>query len=170
MSKPGFGFRKSMSLLLLTFFATGCGSDDNVAVYPVKGVVLFNGQPMAGGGSISFVPLTSQSGKNAGGVINPDGTFQMTTYVDGDGAMAGTFRVMIMQTMVEEPVYTGDTDNPGAGNGVKPVETVSAKLQIPIIYADPVKSPATVTIEPVEMNELKIELSPQASGKPQFGA
>jgi hypothetical protein len=94
----------------------------------------------------------------------------MTTYTDGDGAMAGTFRVMIMQTVVEEPENLGDSDGTGTNANLKPLETVSAELRIPVIYADPANSPATVTIEAKDSNELKLELSSQAAGTPVYGA
>lgn len=165
-------FQVLICICLVNIVTIGCSGSDNVMVYPVKGIVMFEGKPMVGGGSISFVPTTSQNGKNAGGIINPDGTFQMTTYDDGDGAMAGTFRVMIMQTVVDEPTIQGDTDTPGNAAKIAPVKTVPPEQQIPLIYADPANSPSTVTIEAKELNELKIELSKQPGGAsaPVYGA
>lgn len=163
-------FRVLSCVCLISIVAFGCSGSDNVEVYPVKGVVLFEGKPMVGGGSISFVPTTSQNGKNAGGIINPDGTFEMTTYDDGDGAMVGTFRVMILQTVVDEPTIQGDTDAPVAAASIGPVKTVPPEQQIPLIYADPASSPSTVTIEARELNELKIELSKQPGRAPVYGA
>lgn len=151
-------------------FTIGCDGSDNVVVYPVKGTITYDGKPMVGGGSISFVPLVSQEGKNAGGIINPDGTFEMTTYADGDGSMVGKFRVLVMQTVVDEPENLGDSDTTGKDLSFEPIETVAGELQIPIIYADPANSPVTVTIEAKELNELKIELSSQAAGEPVYGA
>src|SRR5688500_4769571 len=58
----------------------GCGPNGRVKVYPVKGRVTFEGKPMGGGGSISFVPLAEQVGKTAAGFIKPDGTYVVGTY------------------------------------------------------------------------------------------
>jgi hypothetical protein len=138
--------------------SVGCSDSERVEVFPVRGRVNFEGKPLMGGGAISFMPLASQKGRNAGGIINPDGTFVMTTYVEGDGAMAGQFRVMINQTTMQEPDFQGDSDTPDAARAIKAVQTVTAKDVIPTIYADPVQSPIEVTIDAKESNELTIDL------------
>lgn len=162
-------FARCCVVFNLALLASGCSSSDNVAVYPVQGIVRFEGKPMAGGGSISFVPTVSQKGKNAGGTINPDGTFVMTTYTDGDGAMAGSFRVIINQSTTQEPDFGGDSDAPGAASQAAAL-TVSEQEQIPLLYGDPLNSPVTVTIEAKEKNELTIELNRDVPGGPVSGA
>ncbi len=151
-------------MMTLLAVSAGCGETGNVKVYPARGVVNFDGKPMVGGGAISFVPLASQEGKNAGGIINSDGTFVMTTYVDGDGAMVGSFRVIINQTTSQEPDYGGDSDAPGAAKAMKAVQTVTSADVIPTIYADPVASPVEVKIEASEQNELTINLDRNVPG------
>lgn len=112
---------------------------------------------MAGGGSISFVPMASQKGKTAGGTIAADGTFTMSTYAEGDGAMAGQFRVVITQSVWDEPVNEGDSDaTPGAV--AKPVETVPKEGRIPAIYSDMQNSPLTIEVLPGDVNEADIKL------------
>jgi len=150
----------SAFMLLLVIVLAGCGESENVEVFPTRGIVKFNGKPMSGGGAISLVPVVSQSGKNAGGIINADGTFVLTTYQDGDGAMTGTFRVMINQTTSQEPDYGGDSDAPGNG-AMKALQTIGPDEIIPTIYADPVSSPIEVRIESRELNELTIDLERQ---------
>ena len=76
-----------IGVLLLGIQVAGCGSSDDVKVYPVKGRVTFAGKPMAGGGSIAFIPTTNQTGKAAGGQIKDDGTYELTTNTPGDGSM-----------------------------------------------------------------------------------
>ncbi len=149
--------RLSACWMLFAVAAMGCGSSDRVAVYPVRGKVLFDGKPMAGGGAISFVPMAAQKGKTAGGTIAEDGTFTMSTYAEGDGAMAGQFRVVITQSVWDEPVNEGDSDaTPGAV--VKPVETVPPNERIPPIYSDIQNSPLTVEVLPGDVNETEIKL------------
>ena len=60
--------RRCFGLLLLGI-AAGCGPADQVKVYPVKGTVKFQGQPMKGGGSIAFYPTGGQVGATPGGEI-----------------------------------------------------------------------------------------------------
>jgi hypothetical protein len=142
---------------------SGCGGSENAEVFPAQGLVTFNGKPMSGGGAISLIPVTSQHGKNAGGIINSDGTFVLTTYVEGDGAMAGSFRVIINQTTSQEPDYGGDSDAAGAATA-KEVKTVTSSDVIPTIYSDPVSSPIEIRIEAKEMNELTINLERNVPG------
>ncbi len=150
-------------VMTLAVITVGCGGSENVEVFPARGIVTFDGKPMTGGGAISLVPVASQNGKNAGGTINSDGTFVLTTYEDGDGAMAGSFRVIINQTTSQEPDYGGDSDAPGKAP-MQAVETVTSADVIPTIYSDPTSSPVEVKIEAKEKNELTINLERNVPG------
>lgn len=142
---------------LLSLFA-GCGSGDRVEVYPTKGVVLFNGEPMMGGGAISFVPLDNQLGKAAGGMIDKEGKFTMSTYDPDDGSMAGKFRVVVMQSTVEEIETVGDTDVEGAED-TSGEFTVPVAKRISFTYADTANSPLMTEVKADGPNELTLELS-----------
>ncbi|MCA9016438.1 MAG: hypothetical protein KDA77_13985, partial [Planctomycetaceae bacterium] len=123
------------------------------------------------GGAISFVPISAQKGKTAGGTIKEDGTFVMSTYDDGDGSIAGEFRVIVYQTTVKEPETVPDSDGFASGKSSgpassEPIQTVEKKDQIPILYSDPSKSPVTVKIDPNDQNEsLIIDLKPLRKSK-----
>ena len=76
-------------------FCLGCGGTSSSAVmatYPVKGRVTYKGKPLTKG-SIQFEP--TDSGRGASGEIKPDGTFVLTTYKEGDGAVPGMHRVSV---------------------------------------------------------------------------
>ncbi|MFM8475141.1 MAG: hypothetical protein ACKOEO_05020 [Planctomycetaceae bacterium] len=94
----------------------------------------------------------------------------MSTYADGDGSMAGTFRVVIVQSTSEEPDFGGDSDALGAAAKSSGTSTVARDEIIPTLYADPGASPLSVTIESKEQNELTIELNRRLPGTPAFGA
>jgi hypothetical protein len=145
------------ALGLPAFFA-GCGSGDRVEVYPTSGLVLFGGEPMMGGGAISFVPLDNQPGKAAGGTIDKEGKFTMSTYDPGDGSMAGKFRVVVVQSTVEEIETVGDTDIEGAEDTSAEFTVPEAK-RIPYTYADTANSPLMVEVKSDGINELTLELS-----------
>lgn len=150
------------TFLLLSFAAVlaGCGTGgDNVEVHPVQGTVNYKGKPMVGGGSIAFIPLSSQPGKAPGGFIKEDGTYVLTTYKEGDGSMTGEFRVVITQTTVQEPENTGDSD---AGGGIEPIIVVEKADQIPAIYSDASRSPLKATIE-AKSNVIDFELEENPS-------
>lgn len=85
--------RWASAFCLLLFFVAmtaGCGGD-RLPVRPVEGTVTYNGKALESG-TITFVP---SSGPVATGVIRADGTFHLTTYRDGDGAVLGTHQVAV---------------------------------------------------------------------------
>jgi hypothetical protein len=71
----------------------GCGSDGSQTsrpqVVPAKGTVLYKGRPLTSG-SITFEP---EFGPEAHGNIEADGSFTLTSFKQGDGAVTGTHRV-----------------------------------------------------------------------------
>jgi hypothetical protein len=147
---------KALWLVLLTVAALGCGSSGNVKVYPVKGKVNFEGQPMKGGGSIAFVPTSGQVGAAAGGEIKEDGTYELMTYNPGDGSMPGDFRVVITQVTVKEPEESEDGSAPKSADGL----TVPLEDQIPQVYGDNANSPLTAKVEE-RSNEINFDLKRQ---------
>ena len=87
----------TFSLFLICFF-TGCGESPYV-VAPVRGKVLLNNQPLPNGG-IMFAPIAQGESANAGriavGRFQEDGSYILTTYDDGDGAVVGEHWVTIV--------------------------------------------------------------------------
>ena len=62
------------------------------ATVPVKGVLRYQGKPLTSG-AVTFEP--TDIGREAHGEVRPDGTFELTTFRPGDGAVAGTHRVAV---------------------------------------------------------------------------
>lgn len=140
-------------MLCTLLVAVGCNSD-RVRVYPAYGKVTFEGKPMAWGGSITLVPLGSQPGKAAGAEIMSDGSYRLSTHGDGDGSMAGEFRVVISQVTHKEPENTGDDGKAQP----TPAPVLPAAQQIPAIYSDSQKSPLTMKVEAKSSNEINFDL------------
>lgn len=158
---------KSASLLLLIALAcTGC-SNGNKTVYPVMGKITLNGKPMEGGGSIAFVPVEGQDGKTAGGVIDDEGNYTLSTYGDGDGSIPGKFRVVIIQSSADEPEATPD----GQAPRTEAIVTLSRDKMIPPVYSDFKGSPLSATVK-AESNELDFDLKGDAAAPvvQQYGA
>ncbi|QEH39010.1 hypothetical protein OJF2_76220 [Aquisphaera giovannonii] len=87
-----------------SFPLSGCGSSSgevNTATLPVKGVVTYKGKPLTSG-VINFEP--EAAGTEAHGAIGPDGSFTLTSYKDGDGAVAGPHRVAVSGTSKKDGV------------------------------------------------------------------
>jgi hypothetical protein len=93
-----------------------CQSGEHFDVAKVKGKVLCNGKPVPGGiVTFSVIPKDANpiSGKAASGEIQPDGTFVMSTFSIGDGAILGKHRVS---------AGTGDPENPWPFKLSEPIE------------------------------------------------
>ncbi|EAQ78733.1 hypothetical protein [Blastopirellula marina] len=71
---------------ILLLVSTGCGSSGGIATAPVQGTVTWEGEPVTAG-AITFRP--SAAGKSASGKIQSDGTFELGTYHETDGAVIG---------------------------------------------------------------------------------
>ena len=84
------------------FFLTAVGCSDHLPTYPVAGKVEFtSGGPV----HVGTVELKSrQHGVQARGQIQPDGSFTLTTYKDGDGAVAGTHDCVVAQFVMAEGI------------------------------------------------------------------
>ncbi len=77
-----------VSLVLLG--VSGCGGG---ALFPVSGKVTYkDGKPVTAG-LVIFEPVGQRP--SARGEIQPDGSFQLGTYGDKDGAMEGEYKVLI---------------------------------------------------------------------------
>ena len=81
-------------LLLLLLSLMGCGSE-KLLVYPVDGSVRFEDGSKVMFGDIEF--FNAEHRLNARGKIKRDGTFQVGTFTDNDGAVAGKHKVIILQ-------------------------------------------------------------------------
>lgn len=77
-----------VSLVLLA--ASGCGSQ---TFFPVSGKVLHkDGKPVTAG-LVIFEPVSQKI--SARGEIQPNGSFQLGTHTNNDGAMEGEYKVLI---------------------------------------------------------------------------
>lgn len=85
----------------LCLAASGCGSG-KLDVAPVKGKVTHNKKPLQFGS----VVFQSEKGLPATGQIQPDGTYTLTTYASGDGAVVGSHKVQITCTDTQKPGFT----------------------------------------------------------------
>ncbi|MDG3007167.1 hypothetical protein [Paludisphaera mucosa] len=95
--------------VLLAILCPGCDSGDPPlppsAAAPAKGRITHRGKPLTGG-RITLEP--TDGGREAKGDVQPDGTFVLTTFQEGDGALPGVHRVSIAG--VEPPLRTrGET-------------------------------------------------------------
>lgn len=79
----------------------GCGSS-GPKVYPVTGEVVFEDGVVLQGGLVEF--SSAERDMSATGRIGPDGTFRLTTVKDGDGAIAGLHRAIVITTYGDDVI------------------------------------------------------------------
>ncbi|MCA9133866.1 MAG: hypothetical protein KDA45_11955 [Planctomycetales bacterium] len=85
---------KNLSYALLLFLLAGCGEES--LTVPVEGILRLDGQPLKDV-SVMFVP--DGSGRDATGSTDDEGRFVLSTFDPRDGAMPGTYKVVIMPAM-----------------------------------------------------------------------
>ncbi len=80
--------------VLLT--GSGCRRGAGTKTYPISGIVTLDDKPV-GGALVRFMP-TDQRGRPAVGYTRSDGTFRVSTYNTDDGAVAGTYKVLVSKS------------------------------------------------------------------------
>jgi hypothetical protein len=133
---------------LCALLICGCGGGNEREVAPVSGVVTIDGKPLDHG-TVMFVPSVGQSAK---GIINPDGSYVMTTYSNGDGAPVGENRVMV------------DAAIRGKGSKDDLLGMAIIESPIPREYADVGLSKLVFNVEADADNKYDIALSSKGPG------
>jgi hypothetical protein len=110
----------------------GCAEPlERPKTFPVRGKVTHKGQPVPKG-TITFQP---DQGQPAVGDIQPDGTYQLTTFSPGDGAVAGHYRVFVIANTADP------TKMPGSSPGWTPPKDL-----VPQKYSKPETSGLETTV------------------------
>jgi hypothetical protein len=93
---------KALTVAILALGVAGC-SKSRKPVMAVRGQVLYRGQP-ANGALVVFNPVGETDPKTVRpqGLVGGDGTFEMSTYGEKDGAPAGEYAVTFVW-LIENP-------------------------------------------------------------------
>jgi hypothetical protein len=97
-------------VLVLVLVAIGC-SRSPFETAPVHGTVTIDGVPFSSG-KVVFFPAAKDgvnAGKSALGVLQPDGSFVLSTYANGDGAVVGDHSVTIIRSSKSPSDVAGGT-------------------------------------------------------------
>lgn len=135
-----------ISALVLGLAAlAGCGRSEGIETARVYGVVSLDGQPYTQGGWVQFTPQFAA--KMAGGRIQSDGSYELSTYALGDGAAVGSHQVAVVPAISE-----GDDD---FTEEIRPAPIQSA---IPKKYQSAKTSGLVFEVKPGQSNEFPIEM------------
>jgi major membrane immunogen (membrane-anchored lipoprotein) len=127
----------------------GCGDDSGLATrYKVSGKVTYKGTPVEQGG-ITFEPVKPPvpEGRHASGTIK-DGHYSLTTAVEGDGALPGDYKVVIISTNVNMAglaAKTGGLAHQGDADYQKEIK--NSKSLVPTKYSKAESSGLTATVK-----------------------
>ena len=148
----------------------GCGGDSGrISTYPVTGTVTGNGKPIVGA-QITFHPEDEEGTRPAFGVTNQDGEFSLTTYDDGDGAIAGQYTVSIEKQAIRkeidvENLTPGGPQQVGGGDmyakmmvGNRTEKSTVKSDDIPQKFRSPETSGLKRTVEPSGGNEFNFKV------------
>lgn len=128
------GGGRLVPMLLLVAACVGCGG----GLVPAEGVVLLDGQPLAGA-TVTFMPQAE--GRPASAVTGADGRFK-AALPDGKGGLApGEYRVVVM--LVKQAVLAagGEAAETASGGGGPPVEYI-----VPQRFGNPETSGLTASL------------------------
>lgn len=141
--------------MLVIATASGCGGREyeTISTHPVTGRLTVNGVPAAGA-IVRLYPETPQAGAKhpllPSGRVDQQGTYQLTTYENDDGAPVGDYTVAI-----EWP--DPDWRPPGGGIPPPPPDRLQAR------FSDPEQSAIEVSVtegenrlEPIVLEDVEI--------------
>ena len=107
-------------LLIAALLIAGCSSGNEFPTAKVTGKITYRGKPVPTG-TIMFVPEGNMP--TATGEIQPDGTYQLTTYDANDGAVLGPHAVSI--TAIEEQKDVLPAQRSGTPEPIVPAKYMS---------------------------------------------
>jgi len=131
--------------------AGGCGSNGPEMV-PIRGEVIFNGEPLRDvtQGIVRYSPKQSgTAAREATARIQPDGSFEMTTFKKGDGVVAGEYNITV--SAYSSPVLTREQTEAG-------VRGTGRKLMIPEKYLEAATSGLSDQVDADHSGFTRIEL------------
>lgn len=141
------------TLVLASVLAAGCGSGGPTTI-PIRGEVTYNGQPLKDvpQGLVHYLP-TSGDGRQASGRIQPDGSFELTTFQKADGVVPGEYNITV-SAYTTQPELTREQVEAAHGVGI-----AKARLLVPEKYTDPASSGLSDTVDDNHSGFKRIELT-----------
>lgn len=113
-----------LSILMgcMGMFAAGCG-DNNPETFPVTGKVTLDGKGLEGA-TVTFVGEKPEN--SAATTTKADGSYELATFKAGDGALPGTYKIMVTKYNKGAEVSPYDAPDTGSAPVEQTPETISA--------------------------------------------
>lgn len=131
--------------------SNGCGQA-GPKLYPVSGTVTFGGEPVTGA---TITLHSDHSPRLVTGRSDAQGRFQLSTFEEGDGAIAGEYIVTVTKYEVATPLATSPTSMDQAATSRTRVKVESS---LPAQFSTPTTSPLRCTVSDDKPNEVPLRL------------
>jgi hypothetical protein len=139
-----------LSAAILVLLAAGCGGPSRPETVALSGRVTYQGKPVTCG-EIMFYP---EQGRPAAGAIGPDGSYRLTTFVSGDGATPGRYRVTILAVRVTggAPAKSFEDEARGGGGAPRNVTEWLVPEKYSRLETTPLKAEVTRDSKTIDFN------------------
>jgi hypothetical protein len=130
----------------------GCADPD---IIPIRGEVLYKGAPLKDvpQGLVRYIPKTSSgAARQASGRIQPDGSFELTTFKSADGVVPGDYNIVVSAYASGGGVLSREQTEAG-------ISVAGPRLIIPQKYISPTTSGLSDTVDSDHPGFKTIELS-----------
>jgi hypothetical protein len=127
----------------------GCGAAAGLPqTGKVHGTVAYKGKPVSTG-TVTFFPLEAKGEANrpAIGEISSDGSFELTTFNTGDGAVLGQHKAIVVAKTEGTVKAADDTIPSQLPSDLKKAAEQGPKALVPSNYMDPEKTPLRYTVQ-----------------------
>ena len=148
MNKSSSLHLATLSFVVMCFVLSGCS--DQLRTYPVSGKVRFTSGGVVHVGTVELKSI--EHNLQARGQIQSDGSFTLTTYKDGDGAVAGMHDCVVVQFVMAEGI---------SGHKPSTVGVVDRR------YASYSTSGLTAEVSPEKKNEIILEVEGLLRSQPE---
>jgi len=124
-------------------FGCGSGGGTRPLLGTTHGTITYKGKPVPRG-TVSFTPMAGERGGASGvpaiGQIQSDGSYELTSYDTGDGAVLGQHFVTIKAQGETKKMH-------GMPRPAEAQKIARGNLIIPVVYSDPTRTPLRSTVE-----------------------
>lgn len=137
-------------LAILLLASHICGCSEQRELIPVSGKITLDGKPVTAG-TIKFYPV--DGGRMTRGGIQPDGSYQLSSFEQGDGTAPGAYKVTIEAMKNQSGQKATPSTEPKVdkfGYGVderSEAPEQELELLLPKKYLSPEQTPLEATVE-----------------------
>jgi hypothetical protein len=127
---------------------------------PVKGVVTLDGAPLAAATVLFVREGSGNAARPAAAATKADGSFELSSFGAGDGALPGDYRVVVTKYQ-GPPLPEGKPADPNTIRDEK-MARLEKKSLLPGVYADAATTPLRCTVPPPGPVILELSSSPKS--------